>query len=300
MAERLDAPRGSLDGYLLVDKPAGWTSHDVVARCRRLLGTGRVGHAGTLDPDATGVLVIGVGRATRLLRYASSLTKSYVGEVVLGVETSTGDASGEVTARVEMPGADLDSARQAAVSLTGRIEQVPPMVSAVKIGGRRLHELAREGIEVERAPRTVEVSRFDVFPSGEAGVLRVLVECSAGTYVRVLASDLGRRLDGVAHLRCLRRVAVGSFRDVDAIPLDQVGPCSVLDPAGLVRDLPAATLPAELCAKVGHGKVLERSELRVAGEGPWALFDEAGALVAVGQARGHDRVRPAVVLAAAR
>jgi tRNA pseudouridine55 synthase len=288
------------DGYVLVDKPAGWTSHDVVARCRRLLGTRRVGHAGTLDPDATGVLVVGVERATRLLRFASALGKTYVGEVVLGVATSTLDAAGEVTARAEMSAVTLEEARQAALSLTGRIEQVPPMVSAVKIGGRRLHELAREGVEIERPPRPVEVRSFEVYETGEYGVLRVLVECSSGTYVRVLAADLGERLGGVAHLRALRRVAVGSFRDIEALALDDVGPDAVQPPAGLVRDLPAVTVGEELAVAIGHGKVLERSLLGVVGDGPWALFDEAGVLVAVCEARGQDRVQPAVVLAPAR
>jgi tRNA pseudouridine55 synthase len=288
------------DGYLVLDKPAGWTSHDAVARCRRLLGTRRVGHAGTLDPDATGVLVVGVGRATRLLRYATLMAKSYVGEVVLGVGTSTLDASGEVTARADMAGVTLEAVRQAALSLTGRIEQVPPMVSALKHEGRRLHELAREGVEVERAARPVEVSRFDVFATGEAGVVRVLVDCSSGTYVRVLAADLGARLGGVAHLRSLRRLAVGSFRDTDAIGLDEVAPERVQPPAGLVRDLPRATLPPELVEAVAHGRVLDRSIVGVSGSGPWALLDGDGDLVAVAEARGVERVKPSVVLAAAR
>lgn len=287
------------DGYLVVDKPAGWTSHDVVARCRRLIGTRRVGHAGTLDPDATGVLVVGIGRATRLLRYASLLRKSYVGEVVLGVATSTLDASGEVTERVDMDGIGIEDVRQAALSLTGRIEQIPPMVSAVRHEGRRLHELARAGLTVERAPRPVEVFRFEVFPTGEQDVVRILVECSSGTYVRTLAADLGSRLSGAAHLRRLRRVAVGSFRDVDSIALDTVGPGSVLPAAGLVRDLPAAVLSAEAVDAVVHGKLLDRAALGLAGDGPWALLDASGDLVAVAEGRGHDRVQPSVVLVAA-
>ncbi len=289
----------NLDGYLVIDKPAGWTSHDVVARCRRLIGTRRIGHAGTLDPDATGVLVVGVGRATRLLRFATLLTKSYVGEVVLGVATSTLDAAGEVTARADMSGVGLDAVRGAALSLTGRIEQVPPMVSAVKHEGRRLHELAREGVEVERAPRQVEVTRFDVFETGEDGVVRIFVDCSSGTYVRVLAADLGERLGGVAHLRSLRRVAVGSFRDTEAIALDAVTAEALGPPGGLVRDLPSVELDADGVEAVSHGKLLDRVATGVSGEGPWALFDSAGQLVAVGEARGHDRVQPAVVLAAA-
>lgn len=286
------------DGYLVVDKPAGWTSHDVVARCRRLLATRRIGHAGTLDPDATGVLLLGVGRATRLLRYASALGKSYVGEVVLGTSTSTLDAAGEVTGRVDMSGVGLEAVRQAALTLTGRIEQVPPMVSAVKVEGRRLHELARQGVEVERAPRPVEVFRLEVFETGETGVFRVLVDCSSGTYVRVLAADIGERLGGLAHLRALRRLSVGSFSDGEALPLDEVEPGRLLPPAGLVRDLPSAILgPADALA-VAQGKSRERGALGLAGEGPWALLDEGGELVAVAEARGHDRIQPVVVLRA--
>jgi tRNA pseudouridine55 synthase len=290
---------GALDGCLVVDKPAGWTSHDVVARIRRLLGTKRVGHAGTLDPDATGVLVIGVGRATRLLRFATMLRKTYVGEVVLGVATSTLDASGEVTARADMSHVTADEVRMAALSLTGRLEQVPPMVSAVKIGGRRLHELAREGVEVERPPRPVEVFRFDVFDTGVESVYQVLVECSSGTYVRVLAADLGERLGGVAHLRTLRRVAVGSFRDVDAIALDDVSVSSLLPCLQLVRDMSAAEISGAELEDIRHGRSVERSVLGVAGDGPWALVGPDHELVAVGEPRGTDKVRPAVVLAPA-
>jgi tRNA pseudouridine55 synthase len=308
----LDVPGGGeLDGCLVIDKPAGWTSHDVVARVRRLLGTKKVGHAGTLDPDATGVLVLGIGRATRLLRFATLLRKTYIGEVVLGVATSTLDASGEVTARQDMSDATFEEVRLAALSLTGRVEQVPPMVSAVKIGGRRLHELAREGIEVERAPRPVEVMRFDVFPTEAESMYRILVECSSGTYVRVLAADLGQRLGGVAHLRALRRVAVGSFRDVEAIALDDVSPLLVRPCLELVRDMPSVDIEGDVLEAVSHGRFVERSVLGVAGEGPWALVGPNGQLVAVGvpgttnadHGEGipsSNRVHPDVVLAPAR
>ena len=153
---------GTSDGLVVVDKPAGWTSHDVVGRCRRLFGQRRVGHAGTLDPGATGVLVVGLGRATRLLRFIGELPKSYAGEVVLGVATSSLDQDGEVVARWDMEGVSLEQLRQAAAGLTGDLLQVPPMVSAVKVGGRRLHQLARAGVEVEREARPVTVYRFAV------------------------------------------------------------------------------------------------------------------------------------------
>jgi tRNA pseudouridine55 synthase len=151
-----------VDGLVVIDKPSGCTSHDVVARCRRIFGQKKVGHAGTLDPDATGVLLVGLGRATRLLQWLTGLPKRYTGEVVLGVATTTLDAGGEVTGTWDMSAVTLEEARSASARLTGEITQVPPMVSALKVGGRRLHELAREGIEVERPARPVTVRRFDV------------------------------------------------------------------------------------------------------------------------------------------
>jgi tRNA pseudouridine55 synthase len=284
------------DGFLVVDKQPGWTSHDVVARCRRLLGTRKVGHAGTLDPDATGVLIVGIGRATRLLRFASALPKIYVGEVVLGVTTSSLDSSGEVTAHFDMGGIGLEDVREAARSLTGRIEQTPPMVSAVKVGGRRLHELAREGIEVERAPRAIEVFRFEVFDTGESDTYRILVECSSGTYVRVLAADVGVRLGGGAYLRALRRVSVGSFHDIEALALDEVAPERVRPPEELLRDLPGAVARPDLAQALGHGRAVERLALGVVGDGPWAVVDQSGRLVAVCAPLGLERVKPVVVL----
>jgi tRNA pseudouridine55 synthase len=283
-------------GFVVVDKQAGWTSHDVVARCRRLLGTRKVGHAGTLDPDATGVLIVGVGRGTRLLRFATALRKTYVAEIVLGVTTSSLDASGEVTGHFEMGAVSLAEVREAARSLTGRIEQIPPMVSAVKVGGRRLHELAREGIEVARAPRGVEIFRFEVFETGESDCYRVLVECSSGTYVRVLAADLGSRLGGGAHLRALRRVSIGSFNDLEALALETVAPERVRPLEELVRDLPGAVASPELARALGHGRSVERLALGVVGEGPWAVVDESARLVAICGPVGLERVRPVVVV----
>jgi tRNA pseudouridine55 synthase len=296
--EMAPAPAGrrGVDGYVVVDKEPGWTSHDVVARCRRIFGERRIGHAGTLDPGATGVLVVGVGAATRLLRFASALGKSYVGELVLGLETSTLDAHGVVVARHDMSGVGFDDVAGAALSLTGRIMQVPPMVSAVKVGGRRLHELAREGIEVERAPRPVTVSRFDVSPCDETGVFAFSVDCSSGTYVRVLAADLGQALGGGAYLRTLRRVAVGSFLAEDAVLVGSLDPGALGPIAELVRDYPSVVVGAELADGVRHGRVCERAELSVAGDGPWAVLDESGQLLAMYEPRGANLAKPAVVL----
>lgn len=288
-----------VDGIAVVDKEPGMTSHDVVARARKLLGQKKVGHAGTLDPDATGVLVLGLGRATRLLRYLGDLPKGYEGEIVLGVETSTLDASGEVVATHEMGSVTLDEARRAAAGLTGAILQVPPMVSAVKVGGRRLHELARRGEEVEREARPVSVHRFDLAEvPGEPGVLRAEVECSSGTYVRTLAADLGAALGGGAHLRNLRRTRVGELTLDDATPVEAL---EVLPPATAVRHLPPVVVAGDVRAAVGHGRVLSRSVLGVAEghEGPWAVFDGSGALLAVYVGHKGDTAKPEVVLAPA-
>jgi tRNA pseudouridine55 synthase len=281
----------------VVDKAAAWTSHDVVAKLRGVLGTRKVGHAGTLDPDATGVLLVGVGRVTRLLRFLSAAGKAYDAEIVLGVETSTLDASGEVTATHDMAGVDEDRVRAAAAGLVGDILQVPPMVSAVKVGGKRLHELARQGIEVERDARPVTVHRFDVAPTGDPLVWRATVECSSGTYVRTLAADLGTALGGGAHLRDLRRTRVASFGLDEAVPIEAVSPERLLTPSEALRDLVAVEATDALAAAVAHGKVLGVDDLGVAGDGPWRVVGADGVLLAVYEAHGVGTAKPAVVLA---
>jgi tRNA pseudouridine55 synthase len=287
------------NGLAVVDKEAGWTSHDVVARCRRIFGQRKVGHAGTLDPDATGVLLVGLGRATRLLRFLTALPKTYVTDIVLGTATSTLDAAGEVTGTYDMSHVTEADVQRAAAVLTGDIEQTPPMVSAVKVDGRRLHELARQGVEVERPARTVTVRRFDTAPVPERpGVYRAVVECSSGTYVRVLAQDLGRALGGGAHVDNLRRTRIGSFDQSEAKPLDRLGPDDVLTPAQAMRDLDAVIVDASVAASVATGLPLDRVPLGAPGEGPWAIVDEGQTLLAVYEATGSDRIRPAVVLGA--
>ncbi len=277
------------DGLVVVDKEAGWTSHDVVAKSRGLLGTRKVGHSGTLDPDATGILLLGVGRVTRLLRFLTALPKTYTCEMVLGTETSTLDDSGVVTATHDMSGVDFAAVAAAARGLTGDILQIPPMVSAVKIDGRRLHELAREGVEVERAPRPVTVHRFDVAATVDPLVVTAEVECSSGTYVRTLAADLGSAVGGGGHLRNLRRTAVGSFGPHEAHRLESVSPAVVLTPAEAMRDYPSVVVGVDEALDVGHGKVLPLDD-RFGAEGPWAVLDETGRLLAVYAA--HRGVRP--------
>ncbi len=290
----------SVSGLVVVDKDAGWTSHDVVARCRRIFGQRRVGHAGTLDPDATGVLLVGLGRATRLLRFLTALPKTYTTDIVLGTATSTLDASGEVTGSYDMAHVTPELVRAAAAALTGEIEQVPPMVSAVKVGGRRLHELARQGIEVERPARPVTVYRFDTEPDpARPGVYRAEVECSSGTFIRVLAEDLGRALGGGAHVANLRRTRIGSFGEAEMRPLDRIDPDALLTPAQAMRDLDVVTVDAAVAASIRTGLPLDRIPLGAIGNGPWAMLDTRGDLLAVYEATGTDRIRPAVVLAGA-
>ncbi|MCU4183742.1 tRNA pseudouridine(55) synthase TruB [Acidiferrimicrobium sp. IK] len=317
-----------ISGLAVVDKPAGMTSHDVVGRCRRIFGQRRVGHAGTLDPDATGVLLVGLGQATRLLQYLTGLPKSYECRIVLGRATSTLDASGETTGEWDMTHVTLADARGAAAALTGDIEQIPPMVSAIKIGGKRLHELAREGIEVERPPRRVHIARFDVdlaeppTPAnqltramGETGgppptatpekqapgalgpVFAAHVTCSSGTYVRSLAADLGAALGGGAHLRDLVRTSVGPWDLSEAVPLDELEPTHVQPPAAAVRMLEPVTVPPERIDAIAHGRVLAQSELGAAGGGPWAVLAPSGELLAVYANHGEGRAKPTVVLA---
>ncbi len=280
-------------GLCVVDKPAGVTSHDVVGMLRKRFHERQVGHAGTLDPDATGVLVVAVGMSTKLLRFVEKTTKRYTGEVVLGTETSTLDAAGELTATYDMTGVTVEQARQAvAEHLVGAIEQIPPMVSAIRVDGRRLHELAREGIEIERRPRPVTIHSFTVDEGPGPGVLAIEVECSAGTYIRTLAADLGALLGGGAHLRNLRRTAVGEFT------LDEAGPpdtCDLLPVDTTVRGLERVDIDAETAALVANGRVLPRFE-GVSGDGPWALFGPDGTLLAVYEAFRVDDVKPSVVL----
>jgi tRNA pseudouridine55 synthase len=293
------------DGVAVVDKPSGWTSHDVVARSRSLLGTRKVGHSGTLDPDATGVLVLGVGRATRLLTYLSGLDKRYVGEIVLGTATSTLDASGEVTGTWDMEGVALEDVRRAAAGLTGVIDQVPPMVSAKRVDGRRLHELARQGVEVERPPVKVRVDRFAVGEPVAGGVFPIDVTCSAGTYVRSLAADVGTGLGGGAHLRALRRVSVGPYGIDEAVPLDHLAPERLLPPVEALRGRARVTVDDDVAALVRNGRVLEREVLGVgpigggAGDdgGLWAVVNGRGDLLAVYVPHRGTTVKPAVVVA---
>lgn len=285
----------TVHGLAVVDKPAGVTSHDVVGMLRRRLQERQVGHAGTLDPDATGVLLVGVGRSTRLLRFLTDLGKTYTAEIVFGTTTDSLDSTGVVTGTFDMSGLD-PSKVQAAVAehLAGPILQIPPMVSAVKIDGKRLHELAREGIEVERAPRPVTIHHFLIEPTDDPLVYTAEVKCSKGTYIRTLADDLGRLCGGGAHLRNLRRTAVGSFTVAEARGPDEV---ELLTLPEAMRDYPHVRVSAEVAALVGNGRVLARADVGFGGAGPWAVIGADGLLLAMYEAVNDEIAKPAVVIA---
>ncbi|WP_343035652.1 tRNA pseudouridine(55) synthase TruB [Isoptericola sediminis] len=303
------------DGLLIVDKPAGWTSHDVVGRCRRLAGTRKVGHAGTLDPMATGVLVVGVGRATKLLTYVVGADKAYRATIRLGVSTTTDDAEGEtLEARGVGEGVDPAALGRQVAALTGDIRQVPSTVSAIKVDGRRAYARARAGEEVELADRPVTVSSFEVLESRPAtaddgvAVLDVDVEVvvSSGTYVRALARDLGEALGVGGHLTALRRTRVGGY------PLDRARTLEELE-AQADADGVLATLPLGDAARSTFPvRELTDAEARALGYGQWvtptgmrgtvAGLAPDGTLVALLEdttRRGERRAKPVLVLAPA-
>ncbi|MGH3367264.1 MAG: tRNA pseudouridine(55) synthase TruB [Nocardioidaceae bacterium] len=287
-AHRNEAP----SGVVVVDKPAGWTSHDVAARMRRLAGTRRVGHAGTLDPMATGVLVLGLGKATRLLGHLALAEKEYVGTVRLGVSTRTDDAEGEVTANVDTDHV-TDKAVQAATGrLVGDLQQVPPAVSAVKVEGRRAYRRVRAGEQVELAARAVQVSAFDVTEVRRTGGcvdVDVSVSCSSGTYVRALARDLGAALGVGGHLSMLRRTRVGGFDLPQARTLDQLERELTVVPLTTVacRSFPTFVASERQAAWVSDGRVLPDTDLGALG--PVAVVTSSGGdFLALYEQRGAD------------
>lgn len=294
----------TVHGFVVVDKPVGITSHDVVARLRRRFSERRVGHSGTLDPDATGVLIVALGNATRLLQFLGDLPKTYTGEVVFGTATNTLDASGEVTETCDMSLLTVERVREASRAFIGDITQIPPMVSAIKIGGRRLHEIAREGGEVERAPRSVKIYRYVVDGMTMVGanpVAQIEVTCSSGTYIRTLAADLGVQLGGVAHLRNLRRRAIGDFllgAEHDATSIDS----APLQPAVAVMahldgvNVTMVSVDAEIAAKVRNGRSLDSlGELDGREDERRIVLNERNELIAV-YSRSNDAWRAEVVM----
>ncbi len=276
-------------GFVLIDKPAGMTSHDAVYKLRKHFGEKRIGHAGTLDPDATGLLVIGVGNATRLFRFMENMDKTYSCEIVFGSTTNTLDDSGEVTATFKMTLPGIDEIRAViAQKFTGNILQVPPMVSALKVDGKRLHELAREGIEIEREARPVRIDSFEVETTDDPMVIRATVRCGGGTYIRSLGADLGTALGGGAHIRTLRRHSSGPYSLDEASTLDD----PVLMPINeAVRVMPVHVLNEQEIDDVLYGRVREAWE----GDGPWAATNADGELIAVFELWKDRIAKPTVV-----
>lgn len=292
------------DGFLLVDKPGGMTSHDVVARVRRLLGQKKVGHAGTLDPMATGLLVLGLGRATRLIRYVQEGEKTYLARALFGVATDSLDAEGAVLDRAPMPVSQAD-VEQASERFVGHIMQIPPMVSAVKVGGRRLYELAREGTEVERKARPVVIHEIRVveFAPSDYPEAEFLIRCGTGTYVRTLVDDTARALGGRAHLVALRRTAIGPLDVADALTLEElqaaaddgVIEASVLPPAAGLTGMAGVVVNEDVAGGVRHGAIFPAAVLGAETDGPVRVLDEVGDLMAVYRIAG-GAARPEVVL----
>ena len=280
-------------GVLLVDKPKGWTSHDVVAKLRGILGERRIGHAGTLDPMATGLLVIAVGSCTRLLQFATATTKTYSGTVRLGVATDSLDADGNEIDRAPVPELTAQQVNDAARSFLGEGTQIPPMVSAVKVNGTKLYELAREGRVVDRASRPIVVSSFDIV-STEGTDVRFVTTVSAGTYVRVLAADLAARLGTLGHLTELRRLSSGNAHVADALTLDQVGElkaAALKPPSYLVNHLPAYEADDDEVVSLRQGKQVDARD-----GAERAVAYSRGDVVAVMERRGA-MYQPIVVLA---
>ena len=276
-------------GLVLLDKPAEMTSHDAVNILRRHFGEKRIGHAGTLDPDATGLLVIGVGNATRLFRFMEDMDKTYSCEIVFGAETNTLDDSGVVTATYDMTLPPIDEIRDVIrQKFLGDIMQVPPMVSALKVDGKRLHELAREGIEIEREARPVRIDSFDVEPTDDPLVLRATVRCGGGTYIRSLCADLGTALGGGAHIKNLRRHSSGPFSLDEACTLENPVLLSVNE---AIRGMPIHVLDDAGIDDVLFGRVREAWD----GDGPWAVTNSAGELVAVFELWKDRIAKPTVV-----
>lgn len=294
------------DGLVVVDKPAGLTSHDVVARVRRLAGTRKVGHAGTLDPMATGVLVVGVDRATRLLTYVVGAEKEYTATIRLGVATTTDDAEGEPTAVVDASAVTAEAVAAGVAALTGPIQQVPSSVSAIKVDGRRAYARVRAGEEVTLAARPVVVHRFDVGatrPAHHDGVpaldLDVTVVCSSGTYVRALARDLGAALGVGGHLTALRRTRVGGYGLDVARTLDQLAEeFTVLPLAQAARAaFPVRDLTVDEARELSFGRRIEADPSRRGTvEAPVAGLAPDGDVVALLADEPSGRVRPVLVL----
>ena len=281
------------NGFAIIDKEPGWTSHDVVARARKILDTRKIGHSGTLDPPATGILILGIGKATRLLRFITDLQKEYVATMVLGSETDTLDAAGEITETTKhLP--SLSQLQESASTYVGNIQQIPPMVSAIKIKGKRLYQLAREGKEIHRDPRNVTIHHIEICQSSESNVYQIKVSCGSGTYIRSLVSDIAKKSGSLAHVGTLRRTAIGSFDESFANPIDGV---QVISMSEGFRDYDKISVSADVGERIKVGSVMEKEKLGIhSGRGPWPVINANDELLAVYENYNHGTVKPAVVI----
>jgi tRNA pseudouridine55 synthase len=305
---------GQHSGLVIVDKPGGMTSHDVVARIRRLAGTRRVGHAGTLDPMATGVLVVGVEKATRLLGYLALTDKQYDATIRLGQSTSTDDAEGDITGAASAAAVSAETLAGAVAGLTGDIQQVPPAVSAIKVGGQRAYRLTRAGAAPDLKPRPVTVHEFTVTaarPAGDLLDVDVTVRCSSGTYIRALARDLGSALGTGGHLTRLRRIRVGGYGLDTARTLDQLADRFEVLPLAqaAAKAFPRRDLSADEARRLAHGGRLAAAPAAdarprpgpdsgsgPAAAGPTAAYAPDGTLIAL-LTEQSGQARPLVVFA---
>lgn len=293
---------GRLDTILIIDKPVGWTSHDVVAKMRRILKTRRIGHTGTLDPFATGVLVVCVNQATRLVQFLTGHDKEYLATIRLGWRTDTGDLTGLPIGEPTDPRLlTREEIATAIARFQGQQTQIPPMYSAKKLAGKRLYELARAGQEVERAPVSIDIHDLELLEiAPSAGTppaldLRIRVSCSAGTYIRTLAEDIGAALGVGAHLIALRRIRAGQCRLAEAVTLDQLAELvaaerlsEVCHPLLAPLEFPVVTIDDQEAGAIGHGRTIHRPEsLQIKG---WVcLVDRHGRLQAIAESDREGR-----------
>ncbi|MGO1182666.1 MAG: tRNA pseudouridine(55) synthase TruB [Micrococcaceae bacterium] len=299
------APGTDISGLALIDKPTGWTSHDVVGKVRRLAGTRKVGHAGTLDPMATGLLVIGFNKATRLLTAITGTDKTYEATIRLGASTTTDDADGEIVRSRLANAVTEDRVREHLATLTGEIQQVPSSVSAIKVDGRRAYDRVRSGEDVELPARPVRIDAFELTDyrraeDGKTVDLDVTVSCSSGTYIRALARDVGEALDTGGHLTMLRRTRVGPFHLDDAVTVDQLGESFVYTELSAAASglFPVRNLSAEEAADLQFGRRISPNDQ----EGTYAARTSSGAVIALVENsvfRGTPVAKPSIVFAAA-
>ena len=294
-------------GFLLVDKEGGWTSHDVVAKVRRLTGSKKAGHAGTLDPMATGLVVVGLGRATRLLRFVQDLAKEYVARVAFGVATDTLDADGAILSREPMP-VTLEEVEAVLPRFVGQIMQIPPMVSALRVDGRRLYELARAGQVVDRPSRPVHVYELEVvgYAPSDYPEATIRVVCGKGTYIRSLADDIAQALGGRAHLASLRRTRSGSMdvelngyriADLEQAAVEGRLESLIVVPAAGLADLPSVEADVTMAEAVRHGMQFPGpfSAAQIEDDQPFRVLDQSGELLAVYRKSGPRAVAEVVL-----